>query len=286
MAEDTETKTRLDAVAALQPIHIIDADREIAVIPNGYSIHDLEKHCQHPYRPTGALTAEMLESFAAAICRWAEPSAIILASPIAKRIIANFRHHEAEDEKLSISTRANWIDYKATLALTDAEEWKAWQAVNEKPMSQKAFFQFLEDRIEDVISPDPAELLEIAETIRGTRKVSFQNSQRMSNGDVSIIWDEVTEAKAGEKGQGTVPSKITIRVPIYEQAPDLLFDIVCSFRWRVENNGLQITVSIRHLATVQRMALAALIKKLEALIIAGNGENGKAPPIFIGDWKS
>lgn len=275
---ETETESARDLFASQNPIHDVGI-RKIAVIPDGYTLHDLEEHMPTPYRERGTLQAEDLVSFAAAFKRWSEPTGVILASPSTKRIVAHFRHHDEPAVDLPQGEQARWIDHKATLALTDAEEWKAWQAVHEKPMSQKQFFQFLEDRLEDVISPEPAQLLEIAETIRGTRRVNFQNAQRMSNGDISIIWDEVTEAKAGEKGQGTVPSKITIRVPIYEQAPDLLFDITASFRWRVENSGLQISISIRHLATVQRMALAALLDKMKALI----GE--PKPVVLIGNWQ-
>lgn len=271
----TETEATRDLYASQNPIHDV-GDGQVAIIPGSYNLHNLEKFLPKPTLARGTLQTEDLVSFAAAFKRWAEPTGIILASPNAKHLVAHFRHHSNQSED-AVET-ARWIDHKAILALTDAEEWKAWQSVHEKPLSQKQFFQFLEDRIEDVTSPEPAELLEIAETIRGTRRVNFQNAQRMSNGDISIIWDEVTEAKAGEKGQGTVPSKITIRVPIYEQAPYLLFDVTCSFRWRVENTGLQISISIRHLATVQRLALAALLDKMKGLI----GE--PKPVVLIGNW--
>lgn len=96
-----------------------------------------------------------------------------------------------------------------------SEEWKAWVATNGKPMDQRDFAEFLEDRIPELAAPTEAEAIlferefatkvatpaQVVELSRGLRvhvesKIKAQNT--LQTGEGQIAWEEVHNGEDGK----------------------------------------------------------------------------------------
>ena len=83
-----------------------------------------------------------------------------------------------------------------------------------------------------MLDPDQATLIEISQDLEATSDHSFKAKTRLQNGDRTFTYSEETRIK----GEITVPSKITLEIPLYHgEAP---VQIVAAFRYKATPQGL------------------------------------------------
>ena len=126
---------------------------------------------------------------------------------------------------------AKWGCHTAALRLRETPEWEQWRAILDKPIEQSQFAEFLEDRVEDIIKPKGADVLEMALKLQATKKVSYNKQLRLENGDIQLNYEETTEAKAGAKGNIVVPTEIKIGVKVYDGTDP--YEINLKMRYRL-----------------------------------------------------
>lgn len=117
--------------------------------------------------------------------------------------------------------------------------WQRWTSIDGKPLTQRAFVEFLEENEGDVREPGGAALREILQAIEGTKSVAFTGSTRLVNGDVELKWVETTEAKT--KGGQVLPGSFVLGLPIFfgEKAATAVKALL---RYKVDDGKLTFTV--------------------------------------------
>jgi uncharacterized protein YfdQ (DUF2303 family) len=188
---------------ALQPF---DPEQAYAVVgPDGSaSLLDLEKFREHPDRPRGVFRPATIES----LVNYVETHKIDGATTLwvhetSGQVVAVLDDHSKESPA--------WRQYRAELILRPSSEWLFWTGANSQLMDQEAFANHLQEGLPDILDPDGATLLEIAEKFHANTEVKFRSGVDRTSGEVKFLYDESIEAKATTAaGDIAVPRKFTL----------------------------------------------------------------------------
>ncbi|MCX5229712.1 DUF2303 family protein [Streptomyces sp. NBC_00233] len=180
-----------------------------------------------PARKQGNTTVRDAESFAAYFEKHADTDTEVYADADRLTVTAVLDAHTA--------TAARWSGHRLTLGLRKTESWEQWLQLDNQLMPQEAFAEFLEDHLPELLEPSAAEMLEIAQSIQGAAKVEWQNSTRLSSGQRQFQFVETVQAKAGQKGQLTIPEQFTIGLIPFEGSEG--YKLNARFRYRITKDG-------------------------------------------------
>jgi len=171
-----------------------------------------------------------------------------------------------------------WGEHTATYELGYTPEWIAWQRISGQKIGQVAFAEFIEENLACIHSPAAADVLTVATTLSGKRKVEFTNCVTLQNGDRALQWNETTDAKAA--GDIRVPSEITLRIPIFKGSEAATtFEIKALFRYRIADGQLTYEIKLLNADKVAALAFAQIVSAMreefscdeyEPLIIVGS----------------
>lgn len=153
------------------------------------------------------------------------------------------------------STHA-WREFRADFKVPQSREWIEWNSKDGSQMSQKAFAQFIEDNLPDVIKPDGATLLEMSLNFEAAQAGHFIATQRLQDGSHNLQW------KADNNATGTVklPESITLAIPVFEnEAPQQLS---ARLRYRVAEGKLSIWYELIRPHKVIEAAFMATWKRI------------------------
>lgn len=260
---------RRDTERALQTTTVQpDTSLVVARLRHDELVHviSLEKHLDAPLRPRGTANLHDPADFTEYVNRLATPAyTTVWADPDAGRLVAVFDDHADYEDP-------GWRSHTATLTLKADPDWAAWLAMDNKPGGQARFAEHIENLAHTVIDPDAATMLELARTFDAKRNVNFRSGVRLDSGDVQLTYEEVTKAKAGEKGELEIPSAFTIRVAPFLGVPAA--DISARLRWRITDGDLSIGYALLRPDRVRRDIISALIGEMRDKL--------EAVPVFMG----
>jgi uncharacterized protein YfdQ (DUF2303 family) len=224
MAENTETQSRQNESLAGQILHTVGAPH--VIVPEGYSLHDLEKTQPAPRRSTGTVVLKDVASF---VLFFNEQKGNftprIYGSVNPPKFTAVFND--------DASHAAGWGDYKAQYSCPYSIEWQTWQSKNKQPMNQADFAQFIEDNLPDIL--DGATLLEVSRSLEAKKKVNFASAIRLSDGQNQFTYEEQVEGTAN-KGQLKIPETFDLGIPVFEGGP--LYKVSARLRYRITEGKL------------------------------------------------
>lgn len=227
-AEVVERLTR----EAVEP-HQVEPGLYLA--PDGSRVIDvrdqIERTKDHPRRKTGAVTLAQHDSFVAYLAKHGMPETELWADIDKDRITAVINAHSAFSEDLDSEGAAGWGDHRATLQLVTTQDWRDWTDNSGKLVGQQEFAEFVEQHLPNFVRPAAADMLELAQTIKGHTKVSFESSKRVKSGETSIEWREDTTATAGKKGTIDIPDTIDLGMQVYEGGD--AYRLTARFRYRI-----------------------------------------------------
>jgi uncharacterized protein YfdQ (DUF2303 family) len=229
-------------------------------------VKNLEQYLEAPLRPRGTASLHDPSDFTEYVNRLANPQyTTVWVDPDAGKFVAVFDDHADFDD-------AGWRSHTATLTLKADPDWAAWLALDNKPGGQAQLAEHIENLAHTVIDPDPATMLEIARTFDAHRNVNFRSGVRLDNGDVQLEYEEITKAKAGERGELEIPSAFTIRVAPFLGVPAA--DISARLRWRITDGQLSIGYALLRPDRVRRDIISSLIIDMRGEL--------EAVPVFMG----
>jgi uncharacterized protein YfdQ (DUF2303 family) len=238
------------------------------VIPSGHSMIPDDFDADSPGRKYATLKLDTIGALTDYLNQHNE-SAVVFADPDKRRIQTVMNWHAADPFD------AQWGDHSATYQLRHTREWRDWMGIDQKPLSQTSFIEFIEEHLENIKSPAAADVLTIATSLQGKRNTVFKSVQSLANGDRQIAWEETTEAKAGAGGETKVPSQLVIHIPVFRGSEDqTTFELTVLLRYRINDGRLTFETKILHSEKVEDKAFDNLITALEA-----NLEN---VPVYIG----
>lgn len=231
----TETQVAADLATIGMGVRNID-DTPLVIVPKGYVVHDLEKMLNAPTRKRGTITYAALDSFTGAVRRESNaPFSRLFVNTSDKtkppRFICVFNDNGA-DRDLPC-----WRDHRAVYQPAFSPEWVTWTAKNGVRMNQLEFATFIEDNLPDIVAPESARVLEIAQTFVAKKKVDFSSSIRLPNGQVQLVYQETIDATAG-KGHMQIPEEFQLGFPVFERG-----------------QGYSVTARLRYMTDGGRLAL-------------------------------
>jgi uncharacterized protein YfdQ (DUF2303 family) len=254
---------------------------DLQVVPPGFTpvITDVrlpERADEHPDRRRGTAVLQELEPFtryvnlhrdAAATTVWTDHDASSTgnsALPVGS-ITAILDDHAAPTAADDPDGVAGWGEHRAKLDLVTTPEWQHWLSRDGVMSDQLKLAEHIEDGIAEIVKPAAAELLDVVQTISVTRGVDFKSSARTRDGQVQFQYVEDQEAKAGKRGDLTVPEKITLNIAAFPGGKRV--ELVARLRYRLSDGELQIGYKLERPGDVLRQAVehlhAELLEQLE-----------------------
>ncbi|MBA4865960.1 DUF2303 family protein [Streptomyces sp. PSKA54] len=162
---------------------------------------------------------------------------------------------------------ARWSGHRLVLSLRQTDAWKQWLQFDGKLLGQEQFAEFLEDHLPELLEPSSADMLEIAQSIQATSKVDFQSGTRLRDGQRQLQYVETTTAKAGQKGQLTIPETFVVGLVPFEGSEG--YRLTARLRYRIEGSGLRMGYKLERPGDILRTAFAD--------VVAAIGEQIDAP---------
>lgn len=262
--DENIAQTVRDLAVALNDFSRINGDgAPYTVVPQSYRIENLERFLLKPLRVRGARQFVALESFNRYVSQFKQADTRIMLS----------RNGNAT-AVLDASGPANpqWEEHTANFAVTYSDRWTLWDGASRRPMTQKQFAEFVEDNNADIISPKPAQMLEIAQTLQVEQNSNFRSAIRLENGNVNLGYQRQTTAKAGQNDELEIPSQFTIQIPVLEA--ESARQIPVRLRYELSDGKLSLTFEIlqrqRLLDDVKRSIYATIASDtgIEPLLVA------------------
>lgn len=215
------------------------------------------EHTGTPARKQGTTTVRDTASFAAYFSKHADADTEVFADADRLTITAVLDAHTADT--------ARWSDHRLRLELRKSEAWQQWLENDGRLLGQEQFAEFLQDHLPELLEPSAADMLEIAQSIQGATRVEWQNSTRLSSGQRQFQFVETVSAKAGQKGQLTVPETFTIGLVPFEGSEG--YKLTARFRYRLsKDGGLTLGYKLERPGDTLRTAFADVVTAIGAEI--------------------
>lgn len=218
----------------------------------------IERTKDHPRRKTGAVTLAQHDSFTDYLAKHARDETELWADIDHDRVVAVINAHRGNPG--GVEGRAGWGDHRATLQLVTTQDWRDWTDKSGVLMSQVDFAEFVEQHLPNFVRPAAADMLELAQTIKGHTKVSFESSKRVKSGETAIEWREETTAAAGKKGALEIPDTIDLGIQVYEAGAP--YRLTARFRYRIGGGQLALGYVLERAGDVKRDAFGQVVQQV------------------------
>jgi uncharacterized protein YfdQ (DUF2303 family) len=254
----TEAEAIADlALGAAEP-DLIDAEELYTVVtPAGAKRHvlDLEKYLASPKRVRGLYKVTSLQSFVDYTKGFYDPlHTTVWVDPDAFKITAVLNDHQM--------SQPAWGDHQVVLQLVHTKEWLHWIGKDGEMLNQAQFAEHIEDGLIEIVSPPAADMLEMAQTMKGATKVEWTSSQRITNGEIQFAYTEEATAQAGRARTLEIPEKFFLSIaPFYGEDPS---SIHARLRYRAPNgSNLQIGYKLERPDDVLQASIEAMALRLK-----------------------
>ncbi|PAW75146.1 MAG: hypothetical protein B9S38_02350 [Verrucomicrobiia bacterium Tous-C4TDCM] len=248
-AASTPDRSMVEAIADLARMGIprhntLEQGDEPAIVWPDKTITRLEGLLDRPLRKRGTGTFETAESFIAYVLKHKETGTEIVGDANEQRgsFSALLDYHKPNTDGV---IAASWTEHRATLNLTPTPEWTRWIGKNRTSLDQRAFAEFLEDNVADVIVPAAGavtlnsanevfptqqQLLSIAATLQVKTDVAFDSRIKLQNGQQQLTYVEKMEGGHGENGTLPIPERFALAVAPFRGTPK--YQVLCRLRYR------------------------------------------------------
>lgn len=258
------TQAAIDAgtlIAQPQPLDSAERFQAIA-LPEGATVKVIDtfeleqKLADHPHRKTGTVHVHDAAGFIGYIAKHGLAATEVWADQARSSLVGVINAHTqtlgADDEGV-----AGHGDHRVLLELLHSEEWKAWTARDKKWMNQADFAEHLEDNAINVVDPDAATMLEIAESFQGTRSANFKAGVRLDSGLVQIRYEETENARAGHAGDMEIPTTFTLLLAPFVGADPV--EVTARFRYRINGGNLALSYALLRADDIARGAFVDIV---------------------------
>lgn len=262
--------TEIDALAArmlaLGPVDHIRMENEgkpgapdarLVVVPQGKTLVSLKKYLdEFAPRPDRRRATVVVRSAASLVDLTKrhrhEGNTVIFASPDRQKPVVQtvFDYHPPTDDV----DDAEWGQHRAKYECELSEEWKAWTGAHGKTMEQRAFAEFVEDHVTDVIVPPvddeklaeltalvgghfamPSDLVTLSRGLQISTDIKVREAVTLSSGEISVVYEEQHRNGAGQPLQ--VPNMFCIAIPVFYAGP--LYRIPVRLRYTTREGGIK-----------------------------------------------
>ncbi len=241
---DPITETEAATVAALArtavaPLNLADVSSTGLLVFPDKTIRSLEAFAHMPKRKRAGVSLYEAKSFIDYIKahKVSESTHLFgMANELGGSFTAVIDYHQKIGATTDQVGQAGWGDHRAVLNLCTTPEWKRWVESNGKAMTQEAFAEFLEDNVTDIINPDGATLIEIAQLLVGKKGATFRSGKNLKTGAIDFQYSEQIEAQAGRRDDTMqVPDRFTLGICPFVGAHGV--EVSVRLRFRISDSG-------------------------------------------------
>jgi uncharacterized protein YfdQ (DUF2303 family) len=219
------------AQAAAGPVALETGKVHVLALGRGqHTLVDLtgDKYRDAPARKTGTTVVRDVPSFLAYYDKHHDDASEVYADAEQLTVVAVLDAHAIDG--------ARFGRHRLVLQLRKTDTWTAWARHSGHLMGQEDFAEHIQDRLAGIIEPTAASMLEVAQSISATTKASFGSGVRLHSGERQLTYTEETTAKAGSKGQLTIPEWFTLGLVPFEGAEG--YKVGARFRYRIRDGHL------------------------------------------------
>jgi Uncharacterized conserved protein (DUF2303) len=172
-----------------------------AVVPAGSQVVNLKEY-QYPHGlPPERIVAhpkfDSAMSFCSYVNSFKDERTRIFGTQTAFSFTAMLDYHPAGAGE---SRKPEFVSHRATFTMKTSEQWNIWMRFHDKLVPQVDFAEFLEDNRADIIQPDGATLVEIAEDLQAASEVNFASKVNRVNGGAVLSFTENKERDDSDSG--------------------------------------------------------------------------------------
>lgn len=194
-------------------------DSDFLVLPKGTELRNVMEFASVPKRPKGGATVRDADSFIEYVKRFHDGHTVVFTPPL-PRIPPETFHGSDPDElpivqgfmNYSKAGSAQWEDLYCNLQPQWSPGWLEWMAINRKFLSQEGFAEFVFDHTADIVEPEAARMLEVAQSMQATITCGFAAATRLKDGQIGFAYKEDMNATAGAKGEIKIPEAVIVRL--------------------------------------------------------------------------
>lgn len=232
----------------MAPTTLNPDEPQIVIVPDGTRPVevDLSAWRDTPARQTGIYKPATVESFASYVERHADPEVTsIWVHPTSGRIVGIIDDVGVES--------GGWRQYLAILKLESTPEWDHWEKRDGEMMGQEDFAEHVEIGIDDIVEPDGADVLELAQSFHAQSSSIFRQATKLSSGETQFQYDETVSATAGTTGKLEIPKGLVLGIsPFLGEDP---FKVFARFRYRINSGKLTLGYKLDRPELIKRQAL-------------------------------
>jgi uncharacterized protein YfdQ (DUF2303 family) len=214
-------------------------------------------------------TLSEVDSLIAYVKRYGSERTIVYANTAVFEFTAVLDDHP-EGPAGSTADKAGWRAHRARYTCPRSPEWLAWTGKDGKAMRQTEFADFLESRLEDLVSaenmPKAVEVLAVARSLNIKTKGQFSREMNPTNGDYILINKQETTSDSTQ-----IPRAFAIGVPVFEGGAR--YQVECRIRFSIAEGVPAFSYTMHRRAEIERDAFNEVRAKIGTdtgrLILAG-----------------
>lgn len=280
IAPDANTETEAAVLAGIElatPRPLDDEGRFFTqLVPAGAraEVHDLyafrESFAEHPHCKAGTVHVHDAASFVEYIAKHGLNASEVWADEARRGLVGVINAGAASDTSLD-EGHAGHGDHRVVLELVHSDEWKTWAARDKEWIDQATFAEHLEDNAVNVVEPDGATMLEIAEFLQATRSSVAKSGINLGNGLVQLRYEESETATAGRSGDLEIPTTFTLLLAPFVGADRV--PVTARFRYRLRGGQTVLSYALLKPEDIVRAAFNKIVEDVRGAI---------SQPLFLG----
>jgi uncharacterized protein YfdQ (DUF2303 family) len=239
------------------------------IIPNDMKIEKLDdladKFRKKPVRIHEITTVYSEQSFCEYFNRYQNEHSTVIIDFNQSRVVGFIDYHESTEEP-------RYKNHCVIYSFPKTPEFSAWFNNDNSKLSQEEFAYFIEERFGEIVEPNAAAMLQVAQNLKATKEVNFKQSKRLDNGQNQFIYEETINGTCSS-GDIEVPELFKIQLQIFKFGA--AYKLSARLRYRISPNGLSFWYT---LINPQR-SLDDAIADVEAYLT----ENCITEHIYMGD---
>lgn len=243
------------ALAAMAPqlTQASETADQYKLVPQGYGLVKVPQTRAKPSRTVAAVTVLTLADFVAYVKRHAvTPSVFVTRDADSVTAVGVLDYHVGKDPA--------WGSHRVQLDLEMSEELRPWVQGAGKLWEQVAFAEFVEDHNADVHQPQPADLVELALSLKGRTDAKWEMKRNTQNGTGVLHFEEETST-----GDVTVPRELELFLPILHGEESRSVKVLLGYRvgagkvgftWRIPALAARLREALKDVRKIMASELA------------------------------
>lgn len=206
--------------------------RSFLITPDHAEVKDVTPaHAGTTFKPdhiSQGVTLQTTKSLGDYLGTFKGPNTILFADIAASRIVGAIDYHSAQ--------AADRVKHTATLDLPHSVEWKLWNGIDGKHLSQLDFARFLDENRDDITSPVAGDLLDVVRDLHAVNTKNTSTSVRLNTDHVDFEVSASTDTRGSKGGKLEIPNAFKLLIPVYFGEPPVAIE--ARLRWNETDAGI------------------------------------------------